>query len=196
MITDEYVCDTHVTVDLADTIEVSKRAGVDQSLMFAWVEFAVLIMSCVFQYASLDSKSFMGEKMCGAVILYTLTMIRIPSTGIMGCVHGDAHCCPNMECGLDSNTGTVTDDTYYVYTGCYDGIVINWFNPSNYCNVPEWYVQNIATCSPLENTFNSRHCYAWGCNKHANAYRSLTNRVWMGLLAVYLLDLSYRIRTQ
>ena len=124
--------------------------------------------------------SSLGDLIPGALIT-TLVIVRVYSTGMLGCYDTEHMCCGNMAC--PNSLVSVSID------GCGEGDFVYWRDTSNYCPIPAWYLGYKNTCGQLSKAQDVVPCYTYGCSYTATPLRYVANRVWIVLSVMLILGL-------
>ena len=121
-----------------------------------------------------------GEVIPG-VLITSLVVVRVYSTGMLGCYDTGHMCCGNMVC--PNSLVSVSID------GCGEGDWVYWRDTSNYCPIPAWYLGYKNTCGQLSQAQNVVPCYTYGCSYTATPIRYVANRAWIVFSVMLILGL-------
>lgn len=160
----------------ADLQTADQRRIADLPFMLAIVEG--LIGTCVHLVPGVATA--FGDIVPGTLITI-LVVVRIHSTGMLGCYDTEHTCCANLDCPDSLTTVSIK--------GCGDGDWIYWRDKANYCPIPAWFLSYKNTCEQLSASQDVTPCYTYGCSYNATPLRYIANRVWIVLSILLILGL-------
>ena len=142
--------------------------------------FRLAVLECLIGLCTLiipASVTAMGDLIPGTIIII-LVVVRVHSTGALGCYETDHTCCPALNCPQSDITSFIE--------GCGEGDLIYWRNANNFCPIPAWYINYRNTCLHLAHAPNYVPCHVYGCSYSTTPLRYIANRVWavLSLLSI------------